>query len=153
MKACSRCKIKKQNSDFNKSTKNSDGLHAYCRDCHKQHYKDNADRHKTRVAIRNKRITKELQNIMWEYLQHGCVDCGEKNIVVLDFDHVTGEKISSVTELMRRKVSEKVIKNEIDKCEVRCANCHRIKTEERNPGWRTSIQPRVYPAASTRLKG
>lgn len=145
------CNIEKTNSEFNKSSKNKDGLHSYCRDCHKQHYKNNVDRHKTRVKIRNEKITKELRQIVLNYLQNGCVDCGETNIIVLEFDHVRGQKIKAVTALMRNAVSEKTLISEIEKCEVRCANCHRIKTEERNPGWRTQL--RVYPAASTRLKG
>ena len=143
MKTCPRCSIEKQYSDFNKSKRNNDGLHAYCRDCHKQHYRDNAEKHKKRVKDRNYRVRKELQDILLEYLKDGCVDCGEKNIIVLEFDHVMGEKILAVTVMMRRAVSEKTIREEIEKCEVRCANCHRIKTEERNPGWRTQVD-RAY---------
>lgn len=143
MKKCPKCSITKESSEFNKSKRNHDGLHSYCRDCHKQHYRDNAEQHKKRVKNRNARIRKELQDILLEYLESGCVDCGQKNIIVLEFDHVVGEKILPVTVMMRRAVSEKTIREEIEKCEVRCANCHRIKTEERNPGWRTQIN-RAY---------
>ena len=60
-----------------------------------------------------------------EYLEsHSCVDCGENDPIVLSFDHVRG--IKSFT-LAKRVwcVSPKRFKKEIEKCEVRCANCHR----------------------------
>jgi len=57
----------------------------------------------------------------------GCVDCGERELVVLDFDHVKG-KTASVSALARRECSIARLEEEIAKCEVRCANCHRRKT-------------------------
>ncbi len=58
----------------------------------------------------------------------GCVDCGIKDIRVLDFDHVRGEK--SFTIASGDHGPSKVVA-EIAKCEVRCSNCHRIRTIER----------------------
>ncbi len=52
----------------------------------------------------------------------GCKDCGEKDPVVLQFDHVRGKKTAGVSTLVLR--SRKVLLAEIRKCEVRCANCH-----------------------------
>ena len=70
------------------------------------------------------------------YLQsHPCVDCGESDLVVLDLDHVRGEKIKTVTDMVRGGWSIAKIDIEIAKCEVRCANCHRRKTAERHGGW------------------
>ena len=63
-----------------------------------------------------------------EYLAcHPCVDCGEADIIVLQFDHVVGKKRGNVTSLARRN-SLDIVKAEISKCEVRCANCHVRKT-------------------------
>lgn len=60
----------------------------------------------------------------------GCVDCGYcDSPVALDFDHVTGKKVANVSSLVRRARAQ--VDAEIAKCEVRCANCHRIKTAER----------------------
>lgn len=59
----------------------------------------------------------------------GCVDCGENNPVCLDFDHRDPkEKRWSIAMVGRQISSLKQLKSEIAKCEVRCANCHRIKT-------------------------
>lgn len=58
----------------------------------------------------------------------GCSVCGIKDPRVLEFDHKDpSTKIASVAGLMAAKVSLKQIKEEIRKCDVLCANCHRIK--------------------------
>lgn len=58
----------------------------------------------------------------------GCIDCGyNEHACVLDFDHVRGKKIGSISKMLRTHSWNEVLK-EIEKCEVRCANCHRIKT-------------------------
>jgi hypothetical protein len=64
------------------------------------------------------------------------VDCGETDIVVLEFDHVgeAGSKQFNISDATRFGYGMAKIKAEIAKCEVRCANCHRKKTYERG-GW------------------
>ncbi len=60
----------------------------------------------------------------------GCVDCGEKNHIVLDFDHIRDKKYN-VSRMIHDGFSWKAIMKEIQKCEVVCANCHRIRTHQR----------------------
>jgi hypothetical protein len=62
---------------------------------------------------------------------HPCIDCGNTDIRVLEFDHVKGIKDGNVSHSVRNNWSIDKIKEEIDKCEVRCCNCHRIVTIER----------------------
>src|SRR5574341_1978236 len=63
-------------------------------------------------------------------IDRGCIDCGyNENPAALDFDHVRGEKLAGIGQLRGTEIS--VLMAEIDKCEVRCANCHRISTAER----------------------
>lgn len=65
-----------------------------------------------------------------EYLKtHPCVDCGETDIVVLDFDHVRGRKIREVRAMTGNTIES--IQREIDKCEVVCSNDHRRRTARR----------------------
>lgn len=61
----------------------------------------------------------------------GCVDCGyNAHGAALDFDHLSDDKSFSVGHAGFR--SDEVILAEIAKCEVVCANCHRIRTAERH---------------------
>ena len=59
----------------------------------------------------------------------GCVDCGERNPLVLDLDHRDpAQKVLAVSDLVNRGVGLETVAAELDKCDVRCANCHRIRT-------------------------
>jgi len=62
--------------------------------------------------------------------EKGCKRCGVRNPVVLDFHHKEGEdKLLSVGGV-RRAVGFEQIQREVEKCEVVCANCHRILHDE-----------------------
>ena len=65
-----------------------------------------------------------------DYLKlHPCVDCGETNPIVLEFDHTDrSEKHFNIGEAASRRMSLRRVQAEVEKCEVRCANCHRRKT-------------------------
>ena len=61
-----------------------------------------------------------------------CADCGGKfDPVVMDFDHVRGEKLFNISVGVGTGQGIRKILAEIEKCEVVCANCHRLRTEER----------------------
>jgi 5-methylcytosine-specific restriction endonuclease McrA len=63
----------------------------------------------------------------------GCVKCGNKDPRVLDFDHINGkDKIDVISRMAGQTVRMENLKKEIRKCQVLCANCHRIKTFETN---------------------
>ena len=85
---------------------------------------------KTRSRERDRRNLK-IRYIQ-EYKQsRGCMDCGEKYPYwMLDLDHVFGEKISNVSD-MRALFNLEQIQAEVAKCQVVCANCHRIRTWQR----------------------
>jgi hypothetical protein len=69
---------------------------------------------------RNRRFVDAYKQAM------GCQDCGITNPVVLDFDH-RRDKRSRVSSMRAQGWSLMTIIREIEKCEVRCANCHRIR--------------------------
>ena len=61
-----------------------------------------------------------------------CADCQQcYPHYVMDFDHVRGEKIANVADIMRVNMSRKKLWDEIAKCDLVCSNCHRIRTHER----------------------
>lgn len=65
-------------------------------------------------------------------LAHGCADCGyNASAYALQFDHIRGEKKANVSDLIRSDYTWSTILEEIDKCEVVCANCHAIRTKSR----------------------
>jgi len=102
-------------------------------------YYENREEERKRGNQRNRDAKAKNRDMVWEYLStHPCVDCGESDVRVLEFDHVRGTKIASVSELVNTKHRWESIQQEIDKCEVRCANHHRIRTYEQF-GWRTPL--------------
>lgn len=50
----------------------------------------------------------------------------------LQFDHVRGEKVESISRMVLMALSWERIEAEIAKCDVVCANCHAIRTDDRN---------------------
>ncbi len=79
--------------------------------------------------LRNTRARRsDNQRRMIDYLRaHPCVDCGEADIVVLQFDHLA-DKTRDVGSMLSGGWTWPAIEKEIAKCEVRCANCHRLRT-------------------------
>lgn len=72
--------------------------------------------------------------------ERACVDCGNDDIRVLDFDHrPDSDKLDGINNLARRPCSIATLQDEMAKCDIRCANCHRIITCERAGDWRKAI--------------
>jgi hypothetical protein len=69
-----------------------------------------------------------------------CLDCGESDIRLLEFDHVFG-KTECVTLMARAGCSLDRLQDEVSRCEVRCANCHRRRTIERQLARRSQPVP------------
>lgn len=71
----------------------------------------------------------EKQKIVNEIKKRPCVDCG---VVyppyVMDFDHVRGEKRGGVAKMVGQTWSVQALMEEIEKCDLVCANCHRVRT-------------------------
>lgn len=82
---------------------------------------------------------RKTKQILWEksYLWmneyksgHGCCKCGVTNPIVLDFHHKDGTNKEFGIASLRREVGSRRLQEEIVKCEVLCANCHRIEHHE-----------------------
>lgn len=77
-----------------------------------------------------KRHRVKVRSKLFDYLSsRKCADCGENDPVVLEFDHTDRKmKFKTVAKMLSGHYSWESISREIDKCEIRCANCHRRKT-------------------------
>jgi hypothetical protein len=133
MKYCPTCSTLKDVMDFNRDKARPDGLSSQCKECkrivQRNWYVRNKARHVMNVAGRRRAVEVELIRRILQYLRcHPCVDCGETNPVLLEFDHVRGKKLNSVCNLISRGFGWGTIEAEIGKCEVRCCRCHRLKT-------------------------
>lgn len=143
MKKCSCCRELKKYEEFSKDRSRKDGLRHLCKICDarrtSQYYADNRDKRHASIKKRAKKVSRENKFKILEFLKNNpCVDCGEANPLVLEFDHVRGTKKTEVCRLAMKGYCWETVKKEIDKCEVRCANCHRIKTIQ-ELGWNSIL--------------
>lgn len=138
---CTRCRKTKPSTEFNwkivgiKRAK-------HCKECSRayirSHYANNKDYYLSKARRRNLRIKTQAIQYIGNYLQsHPCIDCGEKDILVLEFDHRDrNSKIGDINSIISGSGSLEKVSEEISKCDVRCANCHRRKTARENASWK-----------------
>lgn len=91
------------------------------------HYQRNKENYISRTSIRRRELAQWLRDLK---VASGCVDCGNNDFRVLDFDHVGPKTITPSQMIVKGWGKERMLK-ELEQCEVRCANCHRIVTYER----------------------
>lgn len=143
-KICTKCTKEKSLEDFNFKNKTKGIKQAQCKECQsiyfKKHYSKNVEKYCKRARTSNPAAKKRNREFIISYLlEHSCVDCEETDIVVLDFDHVIGEKRETVSTMARSPYSIKSIKEEIGKCEIRCANCHRRRHSKENGFYKEGV--------------
>ena len=116
-KLCTQCGEYKNVAEFGWVNKREGWKQSKCRHC-------NRKRNKEAYAKRKAPIIEYLKN-------NPCVDCGESDWRVLEFDHVKGEKLYNVSEMWKiaggQQVRLKLLSEEIAKCEIRCKNHHAIR--------------------------
>lgn len=155
-RACAACKLTKPIGAFAFSDRARGRRQSYCRTCQAAYRRAHYLRNKA-VYIRRaeqQTIRKRLENrrqVRLYLLSHPCVDCGEEDPLVLDLDHRDPkEKVQAVTWLAARR-RWVIVAAEIDKCDVRCANCHRIRTAVQF-GWsKLRGSPRIGASAFERV--
>lgn len=140
MKKCSKCGFIKKSNDFyrRKTGLRSGEYYEKCKDCYKirgrNYYHLNKDRQLELAKKRKQKYIKERIEFLKNIKNKACYDCGIKYpALVMDFDHRGDQKkISSVSNLVFGKMSKfDTIQQEIEKCDLVCANCHRQRTYKR----------------------
>jgi Zn finger protein HypA/HybF involved in hydrogenase expression len=109
-----------------------------CANCHRARtYARAMERQRARVlAGRPPKIESRLRREQTELIQHlrevPCADCGERfGFYAMDFDHrIPEDKTAEVPRLLGRVATARLLE-EIAKCDIVCANCHRVRTHER----------------------
>ena len=176
---CPWCGAEHPARDFNRESRRFSGLSGICRIAQSEKRKLPSQREKNRAhnqrrwsnpgyreksleASRTRRQAKgqddlrrarrRLQLVVDEWKQHGCVDCGYRDIRAIDPDHLTGTvKVGHVSRLVQLCVSIARLREELAKCVPRCARCHRLVTqlqrfskhrsaERLPPSWRLRIE-------------
>jgi hypothetical protein len=135
VKECCACKQKLPFADFRSHSGKKDNLSSRCRTCAQKYESEryaklSAEQKKKINADKKARAKLLYEQVAIKYLEtHPCIDCGEDDPIVLEFDHVRGEKKFNIADVTRNAVGRRTLEKEIEKCEVRCANCHRRKTK------------------------
>lgn len=140
MKKCTICKEDKGFSCFNKNKTRKDGYNNICRICSntrsKRYYNVHGEKHKQNVKTRNINTRVILRQNMLTLLKNKeCEDCKIKDIRVLEFDHLHNKEYD-ISKMMSNLSSWDKILQEIEKCEIVCCNCHRIRTITRSNNYR-----------------
>ena len=133
---CGRCRRFLPVELFNKHRSNS--RQYWCRECFGGYFRARGALHRRQVKSSRQRRTQLARDHVLKQLQVApCADCGERDLVVLDYDHVRGDKVDDISRLINAGVRLRMLDEEIAKCEVVCANCHRLRTAERADTWRS----------------
>ncbi len=132
LRLCTRClKIKSVTNFYERSAPRA-SLHSWCKACHNACVRDRYARRRVseiaRLRENRRRYLLATNALLRGYLaDHPCVDCGERDAPLLEFDH-RGDKRGDISYLRSSGRPWRFIESEIAKCEVRCANCHRRRT-------------------------
>ena len=142
IRLCYRCGDLKSIAEFAWRRKGRGQRDSFCRPCRsaygREHYEANRERYIEQARVQKRRLRLERTAFLIEYFKaHPCVDCGEDDPVVLEFDHLRDKSLSIGGDLTR--TSWKRIVDEMAKCEVVCANCHRRRTSRRRGAVRHSL--------------
>lgn len=122
MRECIECRSTLPLDEFYKNPGSLDGRLRRCKPCVRNRY----------AAGRAERQKQLLAYIQAVKVQRGCADCGyRENAVALDFDHLPGFQKEHKLASMAAGSTKAKIDAEIAKCDVVCANCHRIRTANR----------------------
>ena len=106
----------------------------WCRRCHRLYQRRYYEEHQAYYAKliaerveRNRSLVRKAKSVP-------CADCGRRYPhYVMDFDHRPGEKkcFALASAMGQTRISAERLRAEIAKCDVVCANCHRIRTHSR----------------------
>lgn len=131
-KPCAKCGEEKPLTDFAKDNTKTLGVSSSCKDCRNAHKRDqyqadkSNDERRKRFADKVRRRNNAEKDKAVRYKGGKCVSCGVAYpSCVFDFHHVDPlTKEGNLRDLLRKGFD--AAKDELDKCVLLCANCHRL---------------------------
>ncbi len=140
IKTCKKCKSDRPVEQFSLNKRRKDGRQDWCKPCIKVRDAENYIENKGRFAkwSKDRRLRVRTQVFEW-LLEHPCIECGEDDIIVLEFDHRTQTTKRFDVMSATHGHSWKTILEEIQKCDVLCANCHKRRTAKMM-NWTTRLE-------------
>jgi hypothetical protein len=134
MKRCSACASDKPMEDFHLHRSRADGRQTVCKQCKQRYnaayYEAHAVRDRAARAAARRALRRRVEDALRAAKQQPCADCGRTlHPEAMDLDHVRGDKVGDANALRRRGLA--AVLQEIAKCDVVCANCHRRRTQQR----------------------
>lgn len=132
MKICFNCKISKEESEFRKR---GEGLQGTCKTCKKEYDRKFHKRRSIKALERKNELVKnrhkKLRDKIWVIKSDSCTDCKYRfHPFCMDFDHLENKEIN-IADMLSLNYSLKKVLEEIKKCDLVCANCHRLRTWNR----------------------
>lgn len=122
-KQCKRCQEIKDATHFDI---HQNKVLAICKPCRRE---------RNRKYYFNRRT--DIKEWLYDYLsQNPCIDCNESDPMRLEFDHRSDKHFNIAHSLIGKSKDIEIVKTEVAKCDVRCANCHKIKTNREQNSWK-----------------
>ena len=137
-KPCNKCKQEFPLDKFHINPTGRLGRDSYCKPCRLSY---------GRAHYTNSRT--DLKEIVFNHLsKNPCVDCGETDVLKLEFDHQARKEFNLGNMTLGKKKEPKVIEAEIAKCHVRCGSCHKAKTHKDQRTWkyRMALERKLHNA-------
>jgi hypothetical protein len=137
-KTCTKCKLEQPIEGFSYQSKKTGKRSGQCKSCMseliKSHYEKNKKSYLENNTKRRLLVTSEIIKLKEA---SPCMDCKRHYpYYVMDFDHRDpSTKIDGIARLIRSDSLQAVLR-EVTKCDLVCANCHRVRTYTRQ-SWKT----------------
>jgi hypothetical protein len=146
-KVCPRCKEEKPSDSFCRDRNKKSGLTSHCKSCKNVSNTIWRSKNPDKIAFYNKKskqgIYVKRKMFCLEYKGNKCEDCGiianVNNRSIFDFHHTDPSMKDKGIAIGSRTRSIKSIKQELDKCILLCANCHRLRHQHYKDGLRETL--------------
>lgn len=128
MLRCCECHAEKPDEEFHRERRTTRGRSYRCKTCKRA--KDRAKNTPEKLADARRRLNAKRDEVNARFKNVPCMDCGVRYpSYVMDFDHrdPSTKLFNIATELRGCYITQRIL-DEIAKCDVVCANCHRERS-------------------------